>query len=109
MFTGPSLVEELNRDISVYEGAGDVDTLLTYSLVPICRSLRLRGLEATIDKGAVRNYFDKLRQDAKMQRPVLVDDIKMAGDGSAIVRFRIADGKIFEKANRVGTDRVCSV
>ena len=88
-----ALVDTLNERGSDYEGAGEQYTHLTYSLVPVPRSLQLSGLDSTIDKGALRNYFGMFHRKVTVKRQLLVDHIKMSGGGLAIVQFRTVEGK----------------
>ena len=93
-FVDSSLVDELNEIGSEYEGSGETHTRLVYSLVPVPRSVQLSGLDSSIDKGALRNYFNALHRKVNMKRPLLVDDIQTPGNGFAVVGFRTVEGKV---------------
>lgn len=89
-----SLVDELNESGSEYEGDGEKYTRLHYSLIPTSRSVQLKGLDPSVDRGTLRNYFNTLHDKVNLERPLLVDDIRVSRDGLAVVRFRTAEGKI---------------
>ena len=92
-FIDSSLVDNLNEKGSDYEGSGEKFIRLVYSLLPVPRSVRLSRLDYTIDRGALRNYFNILHQKASIRRPLLVDHIRTSGDGFAIIEFRTVEGK----------------
>jgi deltex-like protein len=90
-----SLVKELNETGSEYEGTGEKCIQLVYSLIPSPRSIRLTGLDSTIDKGAIRNYINTFHHEVRVSRPLLVNDISFSGDHSgercAIIEFRTVE------------------
>ena len=56
--------------------------------------MQLRGLDSSIDKGTLRNYFNTLHRKVNMRRPLMVDEIQTTGNGFAVVGFRTVEGKV---------------
>ena len=90
--TDAALVADLNEFGRDYEVSDDEIVSLTFSLIPVSRSIRVTGLDLKVDKGMLRNYFNSIHKTAQMQRPVLVEDIKQIGGGAAVIKFRRTEG-----------------
>ena len=86
------LVAELNDHGGDYEVSDDKTISLTFSLVPVPRAVRVTGLDSDVDKGTLRNYFNSPKMAADLKTPLLIEDIREIHSGSAVIKFRIAEG-----------------
>ena len=92
------LLEDLSSEVGDYESADGSATTLNFEMIPQTRTVELSGLDSTVHKGIIRNYFQVLQQNKSVAQPLLIEEIRTTGgglpDGHALIKFRTVEGMV---------------